>query len=57
MYTLVSLLPLFIIVSVCEQALGLIGLPEKAEGSQEPLDSKWMASGGGKVTRDFCSSR
>jgi len=57
MYTLVSLLPLFIIVSVCEQALGLIGLPEKAEGSPEPLDSKWMASGGGKVTRDFCSSR
>ena len=36
---------------MCE--VGLIGLPEKAEGSPEPLDSKWMASGGGKVTRDF----
>jgi len=29
----------------------------KAEGSPEPLDSKWTASGRGKVTRDFCFSR
>jgi hypothetical protein len=54
MYTLVSLVPLFIFVSVCE--LGFIGLPfvctggaEKAKRSPEPLDSKWMASGEGKV--------